>query len=224
VKPDHGLWHFFRRKEVDGEIKYETVETFEEAIRVTGRSWTAAELRRKSFSDLHTLWYVVLREKNLIATQKEEGRRMALPRQRAYFVNSKVYRCRKTMARIKYVLNERRLAYEGALRLLAEQQAAESTLNPPTDEQQRSITAPGHKARDGAQKEGRTKSKKSRAVASKERATSRAESREEKLDVEGKRAPLQTGDVKGEASTTAAAEFAAVSLFAPGTRSKDIRP
>jgi hypothetical protein len=28
--------------------------------------------------DLHTLWYVVLRERNLLATQKEEARRMGI--------------------------------------------------------------------------------------------------------------------------------------------------
>jgi large subunit ribosomal protein L47 len=45
---------------------------------IIGRPWFASELRQKSFKDLHTLWYVCLREKNLLATQKEEVRRMGV--------------------------------------------------------------------------------------------------------------------------------------------------
>jgi hypothetical protein len=45
----------------------------------SGRAWTAAELRRKGFRDLHTLWYVLLRERNLIATQMESYRRASIP-------------------------------------------------------------------------------------------------------------------------------------------------
>ena len=61
--------------------------------RMAGRAWTAAELRRKSFKDLHTLWYVLLRERNLLATQREEGRRLGVQHNRLDSA-TKVFRVR----------------------------------------------------------------------------------------------------------------------------------
>ena len=97
VREDHGLYAFFRRKSDDtlrGEERFEVVESPDSyqissgmiisAVKIclltmiTGRPWFASELRHKSFKDLHTLWYVCLREKNLLATQKEEARRMGV--------------------------------------------------------------------------------------------------------------------------------------------------
>jgi large subunit ribosomal protein L47 len=99
VREDHGLYAFFRRKPDDtlkGEDRFEVFETPETYQLLTGmfisgveyltssltviigRSWFASELRQKSFKDLHTLWYICLREKNLLATQKEEVRRMGV--------------------------------------------------------------------------------------------------------------------------------------------------
>ena len=98
VNPNHGLYAFFRKREKDGKVFYESLEdesglddVFGEREQLfslwvasilttfTGRSWTAAELRRKSFRDLHTLWYVLLRERNLIETQMECFRRSSVP-------------------------------------------------------------------------------------------------------------------------------------------------
>ncbi|KAJ7250867.1 mitochondrial 39-S ribosomal protein L47 (MRP-L47)-domain-containing protein [Mycena haematopus] len=126
LSSDHGLYGFFRRKEgtdLSGDGRYETFT--DPIIKYTGqcwRSWLASELRLKSFKDLHTLWYVLLRERNMLATQREEMRRMGLARERFPHENAvNTAKCRKSMARIKAIMNERRLAYEGAV-VLAEKE------------------------------------------------------------------------------------------------------
>ncbi|KZV70212.1 MRP-L47-domain-containing protein [Peniophora sp. CONT] len=132
VKEDHGLWHFFRKglNDAGDEVRsaVDVASTFHE--KSFGRGWRAEELRRKSFKDLHTLWYVIARERNLLATQAAELHRAGgtlMPP----MVRSRIDQCRKSHARIKQVLNERRLAYEGAAAILrAENPTAASPLTP----------------------------------------------------------------------------------------------
>ncbi|KAG1772289.1 mitochondrial 39-S ribosomal protein L47 (MRP-L47)-domain-containing protein [Suillus occidentalis] len=112
VDPNHGLWAFFRKKEVDGEMVYVSLEGRDTFQDDPARSWKAAELRRKSFKDLHTLWYVLVRERNLLAAQREEARRIGVSNPESLAGVKKDLQCRKSMARIKYVINERRLLYE----------------------------------------------------------------------------------------------------------------
>ncbi|KAI0297646.1 mitochondrial 39-S ribosomal protein L47 (MRP-L47)-domain-containing protein [Russula brevipes] len=122
ANPNHGLYAFFRKREKDGKVTHDSLEDDAGLRDIFGRAWSAAELRRKSFRDLHTLWYVLLRERNLIATQMESYRRVRnsihLIFLTPFFLSS--LKCRKSMARIKYVINERRLAYEGAMKIHAE--------------------------------------------------------------------------------------------------------
>ncbi|KAK8853223.1 hypothetical protein IAR55_003925 [Kwoniella newhampshirensis] len=120
-KDPHPLWQFFHvpiaaRARVEAKTnnpqEMGSLDTLPngDANLHSGRSWTAAELRQKSFKDLHTLWYVLLRERNVLATQREERRVLSIgSRVDGELLMKRAFRCRKTMARIKYVLNERRL-------------------------------------------------------------------------------------------------------------------
>ncbi|KAM0979599.1 hypothetical protein ACFX13_015716 [Malus domestica] len=75
----------------------------EEKPVVYGRSWKAAELRLKSWDDLNKLWYVLLKEKNMLMTQRQ-----MLHAQNLRFPNpERLPKVRKSMCRIKHVLTER---------------------------------------------------------------------------------------------------------------------
>ncbi|KAK0539004.1 54S ribosomal protein L4 mitochondrial [Tilletia horrida] len=77
------------------------------------RSYLAPELRLKSSHELHALWYVLLMERNRLATSRDEAKRLGLAnliQLHRTNLGSKAQRVRKSMARIKLVLNERRLA------------------------------------------------------------------------------------------------------------------
>ncbi|PWN44758.1 hypothetical protein IE81DRAFT_286652 [Ceraceosorus guamensis] len=84
-----------------------------------GRSWKVPELRTKSSVVLHQLWYTCLFECNKMATTNAEIRRVGLARnaeQAGCNIEKRKHSVRKTMARIKFVLNERRLALQQAIR------------------------------------------------------------------------------------------------------------
>ncbi|XP_020113215.1 39S ribosomal protein L47, mitochondrial [Ananas comosus] len=80
--------------------------TDEEKPVIYGRGWKASELRFKSWDDLHKLWYVLLKEKNMLMTQRQ-----MLHAQNLRFPNpERVPKVRKSMCRIKHVLTERAIA------------------------------------------------------------------------------------------------------------------
>ncbi|KAK4362398.1 hypothetical protein RND71_017639 [Anisodus tanguticus] len=70
---------------------------------VYGRGWKASELRLKSWDDIQKLWYVLLKEKNMLMTQRQ-----MLNAQNLRFPNpERISKVRKSMCRIKHVLTER---------------------------------------------------------------------------------------------------------------------
>eukprot|EP01041_Mallomonas_annulata_P005332 gene5332-10661_t len=73
---------------------------------ITGRSWTAADLRRKSFDDLHKLWYVLYKERNLLLTAKEKARRSLRPISAAE--EARYMKVKRSMGAMKLVLAERK--------------------------------------------------------------------------------------------------------------------
>ncbi|KAI1457583.1 MRP-L47-domain-containing protein [Annulohypoxylon moriforme] len=104
VDPNHGLWEFFFSKD-------KLLPTPDE-VNEFGRAWTAEELRRKSWEDLHSLWWVCVKEQNRIITAvrmfktfKYEAKDQLL--QRLSVVKN-------TMRRIRHVLTERFYVWEDA--------------------------------------------------------------------------------------------------------------
>ncbi|KAK0553505.1 54S ribosomal protein L4 mitochondrial [Tilletia horrida] len=79
----------------------------------SSRGYLAPELRLKSSHELHSLWYVLLMERNRLAVSRDEAKRLGLSNLLHLHRSNlpqRAHRVRKSMARIKRVLNERRLA------------------------------------------------------------------------------------------------------------------
>ena len=94
--PRSGLEEFFEDKSVLGEQK----------IRV-GRSWKLDELRLKSNSDLHKLWYILLKERNMLLTMKHayDDAFVALPN------DERIDKVAESMENLEEVVKERNRAY-----------------------------------------------------------------------------------------------------------------
>ncbi|VDK45732.1 unnamed protein product [Anisakis simplex] len=72
-----------------------------------GRSWSVDELRLKSNSDLHKLWYVLLKERNMLLTMQH-----AYTTRAKYMPNpERIDRIKESMSNIENVVHERNDAF-----------------------------------------------------------------------------------------------------------------
>lgn len=102
--PDsHPLWQFFHNKQF--------IRSSDQ-LDLNSRSWSIPELRRKSFNDLHSLWYNCLIERNKLAREIHLVR-AGLHTEIDSFVTVDE-RIRTTMWRIRHVLSERDHAFRNA--------------------------------------------------------------------------------------------------------------
>eukprot|EP00040_Diaphanoeca_grandis_P014555 m.73947 g.73947 ORF g.73947 m.73947 type:complete len:341 (+) comp24608_c0_seq1:76-1098(+) len=77
----------------------------------SGRPWLARDLRNKNNTDLHKLWYVLLKERNMLLTWKQEAK----VRQKQMIAPQRLKKVRKSMAAIRVVLGERQRALDQAI-------------------------------------------------------------------------------------------------------------
>lgn len=93
---NYDLMEFFDSKKNWGETN----------IRV-GRAWKLDELRIKSNTDLHKLWYVLLKERNMLYTMEEECKTNI----RLFPNPERIDKVQESMDNIEKVVRERNVAY-----------------------------------------------------------------------------------------------------------------
>ncbi|CAM9191018.1 unnamed protein product, partial [Heterosigma akashiwo] len=77
---------------------------------VTGRQWTCKDLRKKSFEDLHKLWFVLYKERNMLLTERNAFRRSG----RDWEYPDRKRKVMKSMGAIKQVVHERTRIFQTA--------------------------------------------------------------------------------------------------------------
>ncbi|CAN8102192.1 unnamed protein product [Discula destructiva] len=116
--PNHGLWGFFPG--LDKPLNTPAED------KAHGRAWTVEELRRKGWEDLHSLWWVCIKERNRIATGNVE-RKKGKYGYGAAESRVREMEVRKTQNAIKHALTERFYAWEDAVKLAKEDDSIEFT-------------------------------------------------------------------------------------------------
>ncbi|KAI4891998.1 hypothetical protein NFI96_034211, partial [Prochilodus magdalenae] len=92
------------------EAFFDLPENWGETTVKSGAPWTAKQLRAKSNEDLHKLWYVLLKEKNMLLTIEQEAKRQHVQMPSP----ERIKKVERSMRRLDTIVKER----EDALRLL----------------------------------------------------------------------------------------------------------
>jgi large subunit ribosomal protein L47 len=171
ARPALGLEEFFPKSAGDDD-------------NAAGRSWRTDELRNKSFTDLHKLWYVLLKERNMLLTLKQEAKiadQMMPGKER-------MRKVRLSMARVQVVISEReRVRKETAFTetdkwlQLREEEGLSTMLNVP----RKAAPNPDHSDQvDGVRRGGLARpGQPQRMMTKQERATFRAELAERRAEM-----------------------------------------
>lgn len=93
---NNGLMEFFDENKNWGESEIQV-----------GRSWKADELRIKSNSDLHKLWFILLKERNMLKTMEHECNEMI----RLFPNPERIDKVEESMKNLETVVRERNKAY-----------------------------------------------------------------------------------------------------------------
>jgi large subunit ribosomal protein L47 len=109
----HGLWGFFNKEK--------TLLSLPDELGNHGRAWTVQELRRKSWNDLHSLWWLCLKERNRLATENVERERLKAG-YGDYESDERDKTIRKTMRAIRHTLTERWYVWDDARKLAEDDQ------------------------------------------------------------------------------------------------------
>lgn len=115
VNPNHPLWAFF-----PGGSKCTSPVRSEDEIDRESRMWTHTELRRKSFEELHVLWYKVLLDRNVLAREVRYAQAIKHSKVLSHMEADK--KLMTTHKRIRQVLLERQTAYERVQTMTSKQQ------------------------------------------------------------------------------------------------------
>lgn len=110
VSDDHPLWQFFHDKKFMREFT---------ELDQSGRPWSIPELRKKSFDDLHSLWYTCLKERNIL-TREHHVLRLDTKNDGESRFLEQAEKIRQTMWRIRFVLGERNALAQNAKDTLPE--------------------------------------------------------------------------------------------------------